>query len=109
MYRTIIKLKKDIAPEQLPMLTKTVVDNFNNRAGKVENHSNDPYEFVFEGEGEPAFECLDLGVAMLARTQFLDYVSSWDWVDEEEPFENCDIYQLYMARRIKNAKKANSI
>lgn len=99
MYRTIIKLKREIAPEQLRSLTRMVIDNFNNRAGMLENHSTNPYEFIFEGNGESAFACLDLGVSTLACTNFLDNVFSWDWIDEEDPFENCDIKELYERRK----------
>lgn len=95
MYRTFIKIKKDIAPEQLPILTKTIIDNFNNRAGRVENLSTNPYEFVFEGEGEPAFECIQLAIAELTEPEFMTFVKAWDWIDDEDPDDCCSVINSY--------------
>lgn len=102
MYRTVIKLKKDIAPEQLSSLTKKVIDNFNNRAGILENHSADPYEFIFEGENEQAFDCIQLAIAELTEPEFMEYVTVWDWIDDEDSDDNCsviDSYNKYYAGR----------
>ena len=104
MYRTIISLKKNIVQEKLAELTNIIISTFDNRAGKVTNNSLDPYKFVFEGEGEPVFECLDLGVATLARTDFINNVDEWKWIDEEDSFENCDILELYRTRVTKYGK-----
>jgi len=102
MYRTIIKLKREIAPEQLKTLTRTVIDNFNNRSGKLENHSEDPYEFIFEGDGESAFECIQLAIAELTEPEFMIFVKAWDWIDEEDP-DDCgsviDSYKKYYTER----------
>ena len=96
MYRTIIKLKKDISAEQLSILTERIIENFNNRAGKIDNHSTDPYEFVFEGEGEAAFECIDFGIAKLANTDFIYNVEEWVYIDEDYPSENTNVLNLYL-------------
>ena len=100
MYRTIIKLKKDISAEQLSILTERIIDNFNNRAGKIDNHSTDPYEFVFEGEGEAVFECIHLAIANLTEPEFMNFVNVWDWIDENEPEYGSviDSYKKYYER-----------
>ena len=109
MYRTVIELKKEIEPNMLEKLKNIASKHYDNRAGKVDNSSTNPFVLVFEGIGEAVYGCLDLGTSTLARTDFLDYVKSWEWIDDEDPFENCDVYQLYTARRLKNAKKADCI
>ncbi len=96
MYRTTISLKKDISQNQLAALTDIIIKNYDNRAGKLSNSSTDPYVFIFEGKSEEAFECMDLGTAVLADTDFIKYVSAWKFIDEEHPSDNCDILKLYL-------------
>ena len=95
MYRTIIRLKKDIAPEQLHKRTERIIDNFNNRAGNLENHSNNSLEFIFEGENEQSFNCIQLAIAELIDPGFMDFVYSWDWIDEEDPDDCCSVIDSY--------------
>lgn len=95
MYRTIIRLKKDITPERLEQLTQTVTDHFDNRAGRLENHSADPYEFIFEGENEQAFECIQLAIAGLTEPEYLEFVNVWDWIDEEDLEDCCSVIESY--------------
>lgn len=95
MYRTIISLKKNIVQEKLAELTNIIISTFDNRAGKVTNNSLDPYKFVFEGEGEPVFDCIHLGIAKLARADFMEFVDKWDWIDESDPSENSSIIDSF--------------
>lgn len=45
------------------------------------------HEIACKGYG-----CLELGMLKLEKQKrFLSYVSAWNWIDEEEPDESCDI------------------
>lgn len=95
MYSTIIEIKKNVTGDTLIKLRKMAEDAFSNRAGIVKNTSMEPHRFIFEGE-EEAYPCLDLGVADLADIDgFRSQVASWQWVDHDEPGENCDILAVY--------------
>ncbi len=94
MYSSIIEIKKNVSGETLERLRKTVEKAFSNRAGSVKNSSNNPYKFVFKG-GEDKFGCLELGMLELKReNDVLNQFASWNWVDDEEPDENCDILKV---------------
>ncbi|MDE6887826.1 MAG: hypothetical protein K2P45_04170 [Eubacterium sp.] len=94
MYHSIIEIKKNVPSEMLANL-RTVAENaFSNRAGSVKNSSNDPYRFIFKG-GEDKFGCLEVGMLELEdEYDFLDQVDSWNWVDDDDPKENCDILKV---------------
>ena len=95
MYRSIIQIKKTVSDEALASLRETAEKAFSNRAGSVKNSSAEPHKLVFNGE-EKDYGCLDLGVAMLARVKgFLPQIDSWQWIDEEDPGENCDVLKVY--------------
>lgn len=95
MYSTVIDIKKSVTGDALKQLQKLAESAFSNRAGSVKNSSNDPYRLVFKGE-EKDYGCLDLGVAMLARTKsILPNVDSWQWLDLDDPNENCDVLEAY--------------
>lgn len=95
MYSSIIEIKKGISGETLEQLRQTAEKAFSNRAGSVKNSSNDSHRLIFKG-GENAYPCLDLGVAELAdKDSFRKQVASWNWIDDEEPGENCDILEVY--------------
>lgn len=94
MYSSIIEIKKNVPGETLERLRKTAEKAFSNRAGSVKNSSNNPYKFVFKG-GEDKFGCLELGMLELKReNDVLNQIASWNWVDDEEPDENCDILKV---------------
>ena len=94
MYSSIIEIKKNVPGETLERLRKTVEKAFSNREGSVKNSSNNPYKFVFKG-GEDKFGCLELGMLELKReNDVLNQIASWNWVDDEEPDENCDILKV---------------
>lgn len=94
MYSSIIEIKKNVPGETLERLRKTAEKAFSNRAGSVKNSSNNPYKFVFKG-GEDKFGCLELGMLELKReNDVLNQFASWNWVDDEEPDENCDILKV---------------
>lgn len=94
MYSSIIEIKKNVPGETLERLRKTAEKAFSNRAGSVKNSSNNPYKFVFKG-GEDKFGCLELGMLELKRENYvLNQIASWNWVDDEEPDENCDILKV---------------
>ena len=61
MYSSIIEIKKTVPSESLVRLRKIAEKAFSNRAGSVENSSNNPYELVFSG-GEDKFGCLEVGM-----------------------------------------------
>lgn len=95
MYSTIIEIKKNITGETLDKLRQTAENAFNNRAGNVKNSSADSHKLVFKG-GEKDYGCLDLGVAMLARAKgVLPSIDSWQWLDFDDPDENCDVLEAY--------------
>lgn len=91
MYRNVIEIRKDVPEEKLKTLVAMAEREFNNRAGMVRNTSKMPYQLVFEG-GEEKWGCLNLGVLGLwDRKDFVSLVQKWDWIDEEEPGESCDV------------------
>ncbi len=94
MFRTIIRLKDGIPAELLSELTKIINGAFVNRCGELYNISTNPTEFIFESD-DPNHACLDIGIFILDdTTNFLGYVSSWDWIDEEIPEESCDVLEV---------------
>ena len=76
------------------MIQKRLPKN-RNRAGNLKNHSNDPYEFIFEGENEQSFNCIQLAIAKLTEPDFMDFVNSWDWIDEDDPDDCCSVIDSY--------------
>lgn len=91
MYRTIIEIKDDIPDSTLGTVRDVVLGAFLNRAGALTNVSASPYEFIFECD-ESGYGCLELGVLNLYRVNgFISYVSSWEWIDDEEPSESYDV------------------
>lgn len=97
MYQVIIDFKKTIPPAQMARLTETANKAFDNRAGRTENVSINPYRCIYEG-GEELYGCLQLGFLALEDVDgFKESLSSWLWIDEE-PNENSDILaELYDA------------
>lgn len=91
MFKNVIEIRKDTPQDILNILARIADSAFDNRAGKAENTSSDPYRFIYRGE-EKLFSCLQLGMlALEKRPDFLDYVISWQWIDEEDSSENEDI------------------
>lgn len=94
MYSSIIEIKKNVSDERLANLRKVAEKAFSNRAGSVKNSSNDPYRFVFKGD-EGKFGCLEVAMLELEdEHDFLGQVNSWQWIDDENPGENCDILEV---------------
>ena len=95
MYRTIIQFKKNTPKEILQELHEIAEKAFDNRAGVLHNVSEDPYMLIYEGEDEKR-PCLELGVLDLEDiSQFMKKVKKWDWIDEECPYENCDVLEVF--------------
>ena len=93
-YKTIIRLKDDVSGDLLATLASTIEKAFVNRAGTLQNVSDKPREFVFQG-GESCYGCLELGMLDLREiTGFLNYVEAWDWIDID-PDECCDMLEVY--------------
>ena len=91
MYKNVINIRKEVPIEILKNLETIATEAFNNRAGRVKNTSTLPYRFIFEG-GENDYGCLNLGILTLReRKDFVSYISSWNWIDEDDPVENCDV------------------
>ena len=95
MYRHVIEIQKETPKDILATLIAIADNAFDNRVGKVRNVSDLPYKLVYEG-GENEFGCLDLGMLALEKDKmFLNHVISWQWIDEEEPDESCDILEVF--------------
>ena len=93
MYKSIIDIKKSVPKENLKELEAIANKAFDNRAGKVQNASAEPYRLVYEG-GESKYGCLELGMLALEKEKsFMACVIAWQWVDEEEPGESCNILE----------------
>lgn len=91
MYKVVIEFREDVSKETLEALKKRADQAFDNRAGKVQNVSKMPYRLSYEG-GEEYFGALELGALALEKEEdFVACVMSWHWIDEEHPYENCDI------------------
>ncbi len=91
IYKSVIQIRPETSEDILNELRAKADRAFSNRAGTVVNMSKDPYKFVYEGR-EEEYGCLNIGMLELVKDkQFLSFVSSWRWVDEEEPGESCDV------------------
>lgn len=91
MYKSVISFQENLSTEKLKQLVATADLAFDNRAGKIKSSSISPFVLSYEGE-ENAFACLNLGLMSLwDNKEFLMYVKSWMWIDEEEPDESCDV------------------
>lgn len=92
MYKVIIELKKDISDGTLKELTEIINKAFDNRGGKVVGAETDsPYCFEFSG-GEDMFGCMQLALVDLKRIKlFWDNVSVWEWIDEDDADECCNV------------------
>ncbi len=91
MYKSVIDIRREVPQKLLGKLSMMADRAFNNRAGRVCNVSKQPYRLSFEG-GEQDFGCLELGMLALENQKdFLSCVEAWNWIDEEDPGENCDI------------------
>ena len=91
MYKNVIDVRKDALQDILHALAEAADRAFDNRTGKIENTSDTPYRFIYIG-GESLFCCLQLGMLALEKnTEFLSYLSAWNWIDEGDPTENEDI------------------
>ena len=103
-YKTIICLKDDVSGNQLQYVMETIEKSFVNRAGSLRNISNNPYEFVFEGD-EDYYGCLQLGMLHLAEIKgFIDYIKSFEWVDTD-PNECCDMLEVFARHPLIKAEK----
>lgn len=93
MYKHIIEIKSTVSEERLKELLNIASRKFDNRAGKVLNVSNEPYLFIFEG-GEADYGCMNIGMLDLwDNKDFLSDVKDWNWIDEEEPDESCNVIE----------------
>lgn len=93
MYKSIIDINKSVPKERLPEFEAMANKAFDNRAGKAQNASAEPYRLIYEG-GESKYGCLELGMLALEKEKnFMACVSAWQWVDEEDPGESCDILE----------------
>ena len=98
MYKNVIQIREEVPKEDLSVLSSIAEGAFNNRAGKVENVSDSPYQLVFQG-GENDYGCLEIGMLKLKKeATFLEHLSGWQWVDED-PDECCDLLKLFIKKR----------
>lgn len=97
MYKSVIDIRSEVPQNILGVLSAIADKAFNNRAGRVRNMSETPYRFSFEGE-EQDFGCLELGMLALEKQkEFISCVEAWNWIDEDDPNENCDILAEMMS------------
>lgn len=95
MYSTEIEIKNDVSSEMLNQLKVIIENAFSNRVGIIRNTSNELYRFRFAG-GDMERGCLDIGLLTLKdEKKFISNVSSWQWIDHEEPDESCDILKEF--------------
>ena len=95
MHKTIIKIKKSTPPAKVKIINAIIRGLFNNRAGKVQNSSKDPYTLIFKGT-EKDWGCIDLGTLALEDVpRLLGYISSCWWIDEENPEESSDVLKVF--------------
>ncbi len=98
MYKNIIDIRREVSQEDLQVLMSMADKAFDNRAGKVENSSTSPYRLVYQG-GEGEYGCLNLGMLSLCGSKgFISRVLNWNWIDEDEPDESCDVMKEMMAK-----------
>ena len=91
MYRNVIDIHKEVPSDILKVLAMMADRAFDNRAGKVKNVSDCPYRFIYEGD-EKDYGCLNLGMLSLyAKKDFVSNVLNWNWIDEDDPDESCDV------------------
>lgn len=95
MYSTVIEIKNEVTDDGLSRLKKIIENAFSNRVGTVKNTSKEPRCFRFSGEDKER-GCLEIGLLTLKEEKiFLSNVSSWQWIDEEEPDESCDVLKEF--------------
>lgn len=94
MYKVVIEFHEETSADELERLAAMADKAFDNRAGKAQNKSDSPYCLSYEG-GEADYGCLELGsLALEKQKDFVPYVKSWEWIDEDDPDEYCDILAL---------------
>ena len=100
MYKNVIDIRKEVPDNILKSLVVVINNAFDNRAGKVDNISTLPYRFIYEG-GEKEYSCLEVGMLNLKKQSdyFLPYVEAWNWIDEDDPNECCDLLKLFTKNR----------
>lgn len=95
MYSTVIEIRNDVSEDMLRQLKLDIESAFVNRAGTVENISKEPYRFEFAGD-EGAYGCLEIGLLTLKEdSRFISNVSSWQWIDYDDPDESCDVIKEF--------------
>lgn len=95
MYKTIIKLSKELSEEKAAEFVQMANKAFDNRAGRVENTSEEKNVLIYDGREED-YGCIHLGILDLHDIEeFRTHVEKWDYVDEDNPRECCDVlYEL---------------
>ena len=95
MYETTIKLKDNINHDDYRILKQDIEKAFSNRIGTIINSSNETNVFRFKGD-ENSFPILDIGLINLKRnTLFWKWVSEWNWIDDEDISENCNLVDVF--------------
>lgn len=103
MYKIIIEINESVSSKTLKYLNVMIENAFDNRVGKVKNSSESSYYLVYEGD-ESKYPCLEIGMLILKRQpEFLTNVKTFDWIDEEDPSECCDLLELFTRRKLNGA------
>ncbi len=91
MYKSIIYLRKDIPEKYCKELEDIANDMYDNYAGKLVNQSDDPYVLLFQGDDEVAWHTTLVGERYLCVDDFTAFVDHWEFIDEENPAESCNV------------------
>lgn len=95
MYRHIIEFKDTLPAEDITNRISIANEAFDNRGGKIAGIKKGAFIIVFEGD-ETKYGCLSLGMLALEKNKdFLECVKCWNYEDEEEPDENCDVLEVF--------------
>lgn len=96
MYKSVIEFSRDIPLAELSEYTALINKAFDNRGGKVENSSDDPYLVIHKADDNLRI-CLDLALITIVEEPNGLYKNfkAWDWIDEDDPRENGDIIKSY--------------
>lgn len=95
MYRSIIKLSKELTPEEFSYMVEIAEKSFDNRIASLKNVSEDPCTLIFEAEDTPhdqEFNALHHGMFLAYKSykgkDLIKNILSWDYEETDNPEEN---------------------
>lgn len=94
MQKSVIYFKQTLDEKKIDLLVSIANDAFNNREGKITGTREPAYCLAYAGD-ESMYGCLQLGMLELEDNKdFLACVSDWEWIDEEYPEENYNVWRI---------------